>query len=332
MLGYVVRRVLSGILVLIVTSIAVFALFFFGPSNPGQVLCAATSSQCPAERVEALNTLLGFNDNVVRQYGLWAQGLVNGREFKFGGSAVDCPAPCLGISYISREPVYDLMTERLPATISLALGAAVVFLPLGVALGVMAAQRRGSATDKGLVGSSLVISSVPYFLVALLAQLYLVIIWKVVPTPTYNPLLDNPLTWFTGLLLPWLVLGIYNSTAYARFSRGSMVEVLNEDYVRTARSKGLSARRVSMRHALRAAIVPVVTIFGLDLAGLLAGTVFTERIFNIDGIGNMAIAAIRDQNFPVISATVLFAAALVVVANIGVDILYTVIDPRVRLS
>jgi peptide/nickel transport system permease protein len=331
MIGYIVRRVIAGLLVIWVTSMVVFALFFFGPSNPGQVLCQATSSQCPAERVDRLNEVLGFNDSVVNQYGLWVKGLFVGREFEIGGG-VECPAPCFGISYLTREPVFDMMKERLPATISLALGAAAIFFPLGLLLGSLAAQRRGSATDKGLVGGSLIISSIPYFLVALLAQIYLVITWQVFPTPTYNPITENPLTWFGGLILPWLVLGITYSTAYARFSRGSMIDALGEDYVRTAKAKGLAPRTVTRKHALRAAIVPVVTIFGLDLAGLLAGTVFTERIFNIDGIGNMAIAAINDQNFPIISTTVLFAATMVVIANIVVDILYTVIDPRVRLA
>jgi peptide/nickel transport system permease protein len=331
MIGYIVRRVIAGLLVIWVTSMMVFALFFFGPSNPGQVLCQATSSQCPAERVDRLNDVLGFNDSVVTQYGLWVKGLFVGREFEIGGG-VECPAPCFGISYLTREPVFDMMKQRLPATISLALGAAAIFFPLGLLLGSLAAQRRGTATDKGLVTSSLVITSIPYFLVALLAQIYLVITWGVFPTPTYNPITENPFAWFAGLMLPWLCLGLVYSTAYARFSRGSMIDALGEDYVRTAKAKGLAPRVVTRKHALRAAIVPVVTIFGLDLAGLLAGTVFTERIFNIDGIGNMAIAAINDQNFPIISTTVLFAAAMVVIANIVVDILYTVIDPRVRLA
>jgi peptide/nickel transport system permease protein len=134
------------------------------------------------------------------------------------------------------------------------------------------------------------------------------------------------------MLLAWVILGLAYSTAYARFSRGSMIESLNEDYVRTARAKGLSERRVTMRHAMRAAIVPVVTIFGLDFAFLLAGTIFTERIFDIQGIGLSALDAINGKDLPIISATVLIAALFIVVMNIIVDVIYSVIDPRVRLT
>jgi peptide/nickel transport system permease protein len=331
MVGYIVRRTISALLVLWVTSMIVFALFFFGPANPGQKLCQAQSSNCTAERVEALNESLGFNDSVVHQYALWFKGIFTGREIDFGASTIDCPAPCFGISYTTREPVFDLMKEGLPITVSLAVGGACIFFPLGLLLGSLAAQRRGTVTDKALVSSSLVISSIPYFLVALLAQIYLVIIWKVVPTPQYTPLLDNPWAWFTGLLLPWVVLGVTNSTSYARFSRGSMVDALGEDYVRTAKAKGLAPRVVTRKHALRAAIVPVVTIFGLDFATLLGGTIFTEYIFSLNGIGRLSIQAVHDQNFPIVATTVLFAASLVVFSNVAVDVLYTVIDPRVRL-
>jgi peptide/nickel transport system permease protein len=332
MFGYIVRRLIAGFLVIAATSVVVFALFFYGPSNPGQVVCMATSPQCPPERVEGYNESLGYNDPVTQQYGIWAKGLFTGRDIEFGGSTYECPAPCLGISYYTREPVTELIKDRYPATLSLAIGAATIFFPLGVLLGSLAARKRGTATDRLMVGSSLVIYSIPFYLLALMSYLYLVLIWGIFPQPEYNPITENPWAWFTGLLLPWLVLGLANSTSYARFSRGSMVESLSEDYVRTARAKGLTQRRVVVKHGLRAAIVPVVTIFGLDMAGLLAGTVFTEFVFDIDGIGVQALNSIQDQNFPIISATVLIAAAFVVTANLVVDILYSVIDPRVRLT
>lgn len=332
MFGYIVRRLIAGLLVIVATSMIVFALFFYGPSNPGQVVCQATSPRCPPERVADYNQALGYNDPVTDQYVEWAKGLFVGRDIQFGSTTYDCPAPCLGISYYTREPVSDLMKDRFPATLSIAIGGAMIFFPLGVLLGSLAARKRGTATDRLLVGSSLVIYSIPYYLLALLSYLYLVIIWGVFPQPEYNPLTENPWAWFTGLLLPWIVLGLATSTSYARFSRGSMVESLSEDYVRTAKAKGLAQRVVLVKHGLRAAIVPVVTIFGLDFATLLAGTVFTEYIFGIQGIGRQALDSIQDQNFPIISATVLIAASFVVVANLVVDILYSVIDPRVRLT
>jgi peptide/nickel transport system permease protein len=226
-----------------------------------------------------------------------------------------------------------MLQERFPATLSIALGGAVIFLTVGVSMGIFAARKRGTTTDKGIVGASLVINAIPYYLLALLAYLFLISQWSIFPESGYfPPLEDGPIAWVKGMLLAWIVLGLAYSTQYARFSRGSMIESLNEDYVRTARAKGLNERRVVMRHGLRAAIVPVVTIFGLDFAYLLAGTIFTERIFGIQGIGLTALDAIGNKDLPIISATVLISAAFIVIANIVVDVVYSVIDPRVRLT
>jgi peptide/nickel transport system permease protein len=329
--GFVVRRLISAVLVVWITSMIVFAVFFYGPSDPGQTLCAQ-GTRCTPEKAERINESLGFNDPVVSQYGEWLGGIFVGREITIGSSPIDCPAPCLGVSYRTREPVTDIIKDRYPATLSLAIGGAAVFLTVGVTLGVIAARNRGTALDKSMVGGSLVVSSIPYYLLALLAFLYLVNKWGIFSSTSYEPFLDNPVAWASALLLPWLVIGLANSTSYARYSRGSMVEALSEDYVRTARAKGLRERRIVFKHALRAAIVPVVTIFGLDFSALLAGTIFTEQIFGIDGMGRTAILAIPLQNLPVISATVLIASALVVLANLLVDVMYSVIDPRVRLT
>jgi len=269
---------------------------------------------------------------VVGQYVAWAKGIFVGRDYNFGGAVYQCPAPCLGISYTTRQPVWDDIKQRYPVSLSIAIGSAMIFLPLGVALGMIAARRRGTATDRALVSSSLILSSIPAYLVILLSFLYLVLFWGLFPYPEYTSFFTNPWSWFTGLLLAWVVLGVYSSTDYARFTRGSMVEAYNEDFVRTAKAKGLGLGRISVKHALRAAIVPILTIFGLDLADLLAGTIFVETIFNYQGLGKLALDSIRDQNFPVIQATVLIAASLIVVANLAVDLLYSVIDPRVRLA
>src|SRR5680860_864064 len=196
----------------------------------------------------------------------------------------------------------------------------------------IAARKRGTFADKAIVSSALVINAVPYYLLALLAYLYLISAWEVFPESGYFPLLqDGPVAWAKGLLLAWVMLGIAYSTQYARFSRGSMIESMGEDYVRTARAKGLSDRVVTFKHALRSAIVPVVTIFGLDFAYLIAGTFFTEKIFNIQGIGLTALDAIGTKDLPLISATVLIGATFIVLANIIVDVVYSMIDPRVRL-
>ncbi len=200
MLGYIIRRLISAVLVVIMTSMLVFALFFYGPSNPGQALCSGV--RCTAERVEQINVALGFNDPVVDQYGTWAKGVFAGRTVDFGGAPIDCPAPCFGVSYQDRIPVTETLSERFPATLSLAIGAAFIFFPLGLLLGVLAARKRGTSIDRGLVGSSLILSSIPYYLVGLMAYLYLVIFWGVAPQPDYNPITENPWKWWTGLLLP----------------------------------------------------------------------------------------------------------------------------------
>jgi len=331
MLGYIARRLVGAALVVVVIFTMVFLLFFYGPSDPGQAICNQ-QGRCTVERAAQINETLGFTKPVTEQYATFVNGIFTGREVTFGGTSIDCAAPCFGASYITRQPVSEILRERFPATLSIAIGGAMIFFPLGVLLGTLAARRRGSATDRMLVGSSLLVSSIPYYIVCLLTYLYLVVQWGVFPDSEYYPLLDNPVKWFGGMLLPWLVLGLATSTAYARFSRGSMIESLSEDYVRTAKAKGLSERRVTVRHALRAAIVPVVTILGLDFAALLAGTVFTEQIFGISGIGREALRAIFQQDFPVVLATVVIASVFVVLANVVVDVLYSVIDPRVRLT
>jgi peptide/nickel transport system permease protein len=329
--GYIVRRLVSAFLVILVTSIMVFLLFFKGPSNPAQPLCDM-NGKCTQEKLSLLTEQLGLNDSVVHQYGIYVGGLFHDRDIDFGAT-YHCDAPCLGISYRTREEVTGELIQKFPATLSIAVGASIIFLFLGVFLGVIAARNRGTALDRGLVAFSVILSAIPYYVLALMAWIYISLQWKLIENTSYHPITSDPIHWATGLALPWIVLGIYFSSSYARYSRGQMIETLGEDYVRTATAKGVSERAVMVRHALRAAIVPIITIFGLDFAGLLAGTVFTEVIFQIDGIGRLAIQAIfAPTDFPVVSATVLFSAIVIVTANLVVDILYSVIDPRVRLS
>jgi peptide/nickel transport system permease protein len=331
MFGYIVRRVISGLLVLLVVSIAVFALFFYGPANPALAYCPET--RCTPERLARITDQLGLDRPVAEQYGEYMKGVFVGNDFQAGAIKIKCDAPCLGVSFKLRVNVTKYLLARFPATLSIALGGAVLFLLIGVSSGIFAARRRGTLADKSIVGASLVINAIPYYLLALLAYLLLISKWGIFPESGYHgPISDGPIAWVKGMLLAWLVVGISSSTQYARFSRGSMIESMNEDYVRTARAKGLSERQVTLKHALRAAIVPVVTIFGLEFAYLLAGTIFTERIFDIQGIGLTGLQAIGTKDLPVISATVLIGAAFIVVANLFVDIIYSVIDPRVRLS
>jgi peptide/nickel transport system permease protein len=330
LVGFVVRRVISGVLVLLVTSMALFALFFYGPSDPAEAYCPET--RCTPQRLEMIRQSLGLERPVAEQYGQYLKGIVAGNDLQAGAITIKCPAPCLGVSFKLRVDVTELLWSRFPATLSVALGGAALFLVFGVGMGIVSARARGTPTDKLVVGASLVVNAIPFYLLALLAWLVLISEWGVFPQSGYfSPFQDGPLAWAKGMVLAWLVLGVSFSTDYARFSRGSMVEALNEDFVRTARAKGLTERRTVLVHALRAAVVPVVTIFGLDLAELLSGTVFLERIFDIQGIGITGLDAIGSKDLPIISATVLFGAFLIVAANVLVDVLYSVIDPRVRL-
>src|SRR3954454_5850070 len=331
MFGYIVRRLISAFLVVALTSMIVFVLFFKGPSNPAQPLCDL-NGKCTPEKLALLTEQLGLNDSIVHQYGVFVGGLFRDREIDFGAT-YHCDAPCLGISYRTRDEVTNELLQKFPATLSIALGGAAIYLSLGVLLGTIAARRRGTYVDRGLVAFSVFVSAIPYYVIALLAWIFISLKWKLIEDTSYHPLTEDPVHWFTGLALPWLVIGLTSSTAYARYSRGQMIETLGEDYVRTAVAKGVSDRGVVVRHALRAAIVPIITIFGLDFAFLLTGTVFTEQIFQIDGIGRWGILALRSPvDFPVVSATVLVAAVIIVVANLVVDLLYAVIDPRVRLA
>jgi peptide/nickel transport system permease protein len=268
---------------------------------------------------------------VVSQYADFVMGLFVDREITMGAT-YPCDAPCLGISYTSQQEVRKVMVSKYPVTLSLAIGGSIIFLSVGVTMGSLAARWRGSVADKSLVTGSLLLSAVPYYVICLVSWIYLVNSWGIFKDgQSYKPITENPAAWFGAMLLPWLVLGIASSTDYARFTRGSMAEVLGEDYIRTAMAKGISTRRVVFQHALRAAIVPIVTIFGLDFAGLLSGTIFTEYIFGLDGVGNWSIGALSPVDFPIISATVLVSAILIVIANLIVDIVYSLIDPRVRL-
>jgi peptide/nickel transport system permease protein len=331
MFGYIVRRLISAALVVVLTSMIVFALFFKGPSNPAQPLCDL-NGKCTKEKLAILTEQLGLNDSIVHQYGIFVGGIFKDREINFGAT-YHCDAPCLGISYRSRGEVTKELFEKFPATISIAIGGSFLYLTLGVLLGTIAARKRGTVVDRGLVAFSVFVQAIPYYVVALLVWIYVSLVWKLVEDTSYHPITKDPVHWFTGLSLPWLVIGLTSSTAYARYSRGQMIETLGEDYVRTAVAKGVSERGVVVRHALRAAIVPIITIFGLDFAFLLTGTIFTEQIFQIDGIGRWGIQALSSPvDFPVVSATVLVAAVIIVIANLIVDLLYAVIDPRVRLS
>jgi peptide/nickel transport system permease protein len=312
-------------------------LFYKGLGDtPARNYCEKLGpGKCSTEKLNSIKHQMGYDQSVVSNYGTWAKGIFVGRKNVYiDGKNYDCPAPCLGISISTGDTVFHDLKQKYPATITLAVGGSAIYLVLGVVIGAFAARWRGTAADRLLVGGTLIVSSIPFYVIALLAWIYLSLQLKIFPTTGYYPITQNPAKTVAWMMLPWLVIGLTYCTSYARFTRGQMVETLGEDYIRTAQAKGVKTNKVLFKHALRAAIVPVITIFGLDFATLLAGTVFTEQIFGIDGIGHWGLAAIvlNPIDINVISATVLVAAISIVVANLLVDIFYSFLDPRVSVA
>ncbi|GIE93213.1 ABC transporter permease [Paractinoplanes rishiriensis] len=325
MLLYILRRLISAISVVIVTVVASFMLFFVAPTDPAGVVCG---TRCTPERIEDITRSLNLDQPAVEQIALYFKGIVVGRTFTTGGVERHCEAPCLGYSYILGVPVTELLANAVPVTLSIVIGGATIYLIVGVLIGTFAARVRGTTLDRMAVGSSLVVGSIPYFVVALIVSLYATFL----PRSQFVPFFDDPLAWASGLLAAWLCLGLTNSASYTRYSRASMIEAMGQDFTRTARSKGISERRVVYRHGLRAAMTPVVTIFGIDVAYQLVNTIFTERIFQLPGLGLRLLNAFSQYDLPVLMGGVVVGATVLVTMNLVVDILYTVLDPRVRLG
>jgi peptide/nickel transport system permease protein len=334
--GFIVRRILSSIVVVVLTSIFVFVLFFKGLGDtPAVNYCEQLGpGKCTTLKLDSIKHQMGFDRSVVSNYATWAKGIFVGRKHVYvDGKNYDCPAPCLGISIMTGDTVWSDLKEKYPATVTVAVGGAAIYLTFGVLIGALAARWRGSSIDRALVGGSLVVTAIPDYLIILMAWIFFTLRWHVFPSVGYYPITENPAKTIAWMMLPWLVIGATSLTDYARFTRGQMVETLGEDYIRTARAKGARESGVLFRHALRAAVVPVVTIFGLDFAGLLSGTIFVEQIFGIDGIGHWGLQALSTPiDLSVVSATVLVGAILVVLGNLIVDIIYCFLDPRVSVA
>ena len=327
------RRLLAALLVLILTSMTVFAIFYLGPKNPAKPLCEK-QQRCTPEKLERLERSMGLDKPVTTAYGEWAQGLFVGRTVKYSDTEqYECGAPCLGISYRNNREVSSELAERYPATLSLAIGAPRSTCSSGVVSRCLRSpisrhlrRPRPGHQHLGGVGD-------PLLSVALLAWIFLTQQNKSSRTLTTTRSSTTRSPGPEDSSCPGWCSGSTGTTAYSRYTRGQMVETLGEDYIRTAVAKGQKERVVVFRHALRAAIIPVVTIFGLDFAFLLGGTIFTEYIFDIEGMGRWALGAIQGvPDIPVVTATVLVAASFIVVSNLIVDVVYSFLDPRVRLA
>jgi peptide/nickel transport system permease protein len=317
MIRLILKRLLSGIVVLWIISIAVFALFFIAPRNVAREIAGR---QATPLTVELVTRRLGLNRPIIDQYGSFAWNLLHGN---------------LGYSYYSSEPVTSLIASRIGVTASLTIGGAILWLVIGVSTGVLAATHPRSLIDKGATFFAVFFYSMPTFLLGLILlyvlffRLHLAGI-PIFPGSGYVSIFSNPLSWAQHLILPWIAVALTTAATYTRLTRAGMLEVLGEDYIRTARAKGVSERRITYRHALRAALTSVVTQLGIDVGVLLGGAVVTENIFGLPGLGQLAVQSVTNQDLPVIIGIVMLGAAFVVVANFAVDVFYAVLDPRVR--
>ena len=324
MLAYIVRRLLWMVVLLLAISTITFVIFFVLPSDDPALRRAG--SRASPERVEAVRRQLGLDKPVIALPWKDSQMRRYYDDLFLHGD--------LGRSYTNNAEVKDLITTRLPTTIQLAVGAMVVWLLIAFPVGILSALKRRSLADRAVMGVTLIAISAPVFWLGLVA-LYLfdetLGRFPLLPgVDSYVPFKDDPAQWFQSLLLPWFVLAASFAAIYARLLRSNLLEVMDEDYIRTARAKGLRERQVVMKHEVRSAVTPVVTILGIDLGVLLGGAILTESVFNIPGIGRLAYNAISRGDLPTIQGTVLFAAFFIIVLNLLVDIAYSFLDPRVR--
>jgi peptide/nickel transport system permease protein len=338
MLAFGVRRIVIGIVMLLAMSLVTFVLFFASPVDPAQFACGKNCS--PALREQARKSL-GYDQPVLVQWTSFVKGIAQGRDYPADEelrkaapqNVTHCAAPCLGYSTYSSKTVNEMVSDALPITVSIALAAVILWVFFGVLIGVLAAVTKGTFVDRGIVGASLFAYAFPAFFIGTFLLRYVAIKWGLYPVPAYTSIADGGVgTWATNLLLPAITLALLYMASYVRMTRAFVLESLSEDYVRTARSKGLPGRTVLFKHGLRAALTPLVTMVGLDFAAVLGGAIITESIFNFNGLGKLAISANVNYDLPVLIGIVLVAGAFVITANIIVDILYAVIDPRVRVG
>ncbi len=329
MTGYVLRRLAGMVAVLLTLSVVIYAVFYIAPGDPAQLACGF---KCSPAQVQQVREQLGLTEPVYLQYAHFLGGIVAGRDFSTGTSVAHCSAPCLGISYRSGQQVTSMILGRLPVTGSLAGGAMVLWLVLGVGTGLLSALRRGRLTERVLTGLTLAGNAVPVFVIGLVLLIVFCSTLGWLPFPTYVALTTDPQSWFWGLLLPWVSLALIESAKYARLTRSSMLETLAEDHIRTFRAYGVSERRLVTRHALRGALTPVIALSALDLGTMFGSAVLTETLFGLPGLGQLLVYSVGVIDLPVVVGVVMVTGFCVVLANAAADLLYAATDRRVVLS
>jgi peptide/nickel transport system permease protein len=334
MIRFIVVRLLGAIVVVWIVSVITFLIFQIVPtlSHTSPVYYYIGKIPFPADSIQmkALVHRFGFDLPLYAQYWHFLSGILFGQTITDGVSTpIPCPAPCFGYSFRQHQLVGTMMTTAAPVSISLCIGAAILWLIGGVTVGTFSALKPGSFVDRVGMTGSLAAVSLPIFFTGPLLLLIFEYTLGWLPNVAYASITDDPAQWFRSMILPWLGLAFLFAALYARLTRSNMIETMGEDYIRTARAKGLSRPTVVVKHGLRAALTPIVTIFGIDLGTLVGSTVITETVFNLRGLGYLSIQAIQQQDLPVILGVTIIAAVVLVIANFLVDILYAVIDPRV---
>ena len=318
---YIIRRLLYVILVVLIITLVTFLIFFKLP--PGDPARAFAGKQPTDELVAEVEEQLGLDQPLYIQYGRFVKNIFLGDQYGWPG---------LGKSYNTRDAIRPELFDRAMVTFQLAIGAAVIWLFFGVGIGIISALRRRTVVDRVSMSFALFGVSAPVFWLGYMA---LFVFWEklnVLPGTGFDYFTENPADWFTRLILPWTVLAVLFAAFYARMVRGNLIETMNEDYIRTARAKGLSERKVVGKHGLRASLTPVVTMFGMDFGLLLGGAIVTETVFNIPGLGTYVVKAVRSNDLTVILAVTVMAAFFVTFMSLVVDIIYAYLDPRVRYA
>tara|TARA_R110002051_G_scaffold67814_4_gene122491 strand:+ start:20887 stop:21843 length:957 start_codon:yes stop_codon:yes gene_type:complete len=317
MISFIASRISFAALVLLLLSGFVFTLFFVAPGDPARIVAGERATEA---QVALVRENLGLDRPVIEQY------------FSFLGRSLSGD---LGFSYRNQQPVIELIKNRMPATISLCIGAVIMWLCMGIPIGIMSARHPGSVRDRLGQGFVLVGVSFPSFVLGMAALYFLYFLprqagFTLFPPGGYRSFLENPLIWAWHMALPCFTLALLSAAIYARLTRGQLLEILGEDYIRTARAKGLSERKVVYKHGVRSIFPPLTTQLGADIASLLGGALVTEQVFGLQGIGSLAVQSVQTQDRPVIIGVVMLAGFFIVLANLVVDFLYFLLDPRIR--
>ena len=340
MIAFAIRRILVGIVMLLALVLVVFVLFF-AAGNPARDVCGKF---CTPQKLDQITKVYGYDQPITYQFGQFVKGLTVGRDYPVDDAyraalekknpdlVIHCSAPCLGYSQHDSMTVNQEIAKYYPVTIQIAIFSFILWIVFGILFGVLAAVFKGRWLDRIVVGVTLVVYALPTFFVGTFLLQYISIKWKLFPYPRYvSPVDGGVAAWLISLTLPSLTLALFYMAGYVRITRAFVLESMSEDYIRTAKAKGLSTRVVLFKHGLRAALTPLLSMAGLDFAALLAGAVITESVFNYQGLGLLAVTANKNSDLPILIGLVILAGAAVIVANIIVDVLYAYVDPRVRL-